>query len=109
MAFGDILRVLLSEKGITQKDLASVLNIVPSTLGNYIQNSREPDFETLKQIADYFSVSIDYLLEHPSGKADTVDEENLLCIYRTMTDEQKEIFLEQGKAVIRVNDRKTGK
>ena len=109
MAFGDILRVLLSEKGITQKDLASVLNIVPSTLENYIQNSREPDFETLKQIADYFSVSIDYLLEHPSGKADTVDEENLLCIYRTMTDEQKDIFLEQGKAVIRVNDRKTGK
>lgn len=109
MAFGDILRVLLSEKGITQKDLASVLNIVPSTLGNYIQNSREPDFETLKQIADYFSVSIDYLLEHPSGKADTVDEENLLCIYRAMTDEQKDIFLEQGKAVIRVNDRKTGK
>lgn len=109
MAFGDILRDLLGDRGITQKELASKLNIAPSTLGNYIQNSREPDFGTLKQIADHFEVSVDYLLEHPSGNADTVDEELLLCVYRAMTSEQRELFLETGKTVVNVNNRKNRK
>ncbi len=106
MAFGDVLRNLLGDIGLTQKELATKLNIAPSTLGNYIQNSREPDFETLKQIADHFNVSVDYLLEHPSADVDTVEEERLLCVYRAMTSEQREIFLEQGKTVIKVNSRK---
>ena len=108
MAFGDVLRNLISDRGITQKELATVLNIASSTLGNYIQNSREPDFETLKRIADYFSVSVDYLLEHTSEGIDGVDEELLLCLFRSMTGEQKEIFLEQGKTVIKVNNRRNG-
>ena len=54
MKFGDILRELLEENELTQKQLAQDLNIAPSTLGNYIRNIREPDFETLKIFATYF-------------------------------------------------------
>ena len=61
MSFGDNLRALIEERGITQKELARKLNIAPSTLGSYVQNVREPDFETLKTIAGYFDVSTDYL------------------------------------------------
>jgi len=63
MKFGDILRDLLEQHDITQKQLAKDLNIAPSTLGNYIQNLREPDFELLKKVAAYFQVSTDYLLD----------------------------------------------
>ena len=66
MKFGDILRSLINDRNITQKQLAADLNIAPSTLGNYIQDSREPDFQTLKSIAAYFSVTVDYLIDHPS-------------------------------------------
>lgn len=62
MNFGDRLRILIDERGITQKELASQLNIAPSTVSSYVQNTREPDFATLKSLAIYFSVSIDYLL-----------------------------------------------
>lgn len=106
MSFGDILRNLLSDRGMTQKELAAQLNIAPSTLGNYIQDSREPDFETLKRIADYFDVSIDYLLDHRSKRANTFQEDELLTIFRAMTQEQRDVYVEQGKVVIRSNGKK---
>ncbi len=105
MSFGDTLRDLLNSYGITQKQLAMKLNIAPSTLGNYIQNSREPDFETLKALADYFKVSVDYLIGHPSGEANNIEEENLLCIYRALSPEQKEIFIAQGRAIVNINQK----
>ena len=63
MSFGDHLRTLLEERSMTQKELAHHLNIAPSTVGSYVQNTREPDFSTLKSLAAYFHVSIDYLLD----------------------------------------------
>jgi len=67
MRFGDKLRALIEEQDITQKDLAMQLNLAPSTLGSYVQNTREPDFATLKLLANYFGVSTDYLLDVPMG------------------------------------------
>ena len=62
MKFGDKLRTLIEDKNITQKELATKLNIAPSTVSSYVQNAREPDFGTLKIIADFFQVTTDYLL-----------------------------------------------
>ena len=44
MRFGDILRELLEERELTQKQLAADLHLASSTLGNYIRNIREPDY-----------------------------------------------------------------
>ena len=68
MKFGTVLRKLIEEHGITQKSLAAKLNLAPSTLGSYVQNTREPDFELLKKIASYFQVTTDYLLELDNRK-----------------------------------------
>ena len=105
MSFGNILRELLSSRGITQKQLAINLNIAPSTLGNYIQDSREPDYDTLKRMADYFDVSVDYLLEHRSKKANSLVEDELLHIFRSLTPEQRELYIEQGKVMIKLNNK----
>ena len=66
MSFGNKLGILIEENNLTQKELAAQLNIAPSTLSSYVQNAREPDFDTLKKIAGYFNVSADYLLDIPS-------------------------------------------
>lgn len=100
MKFGDILRNLIEDNDMTQKQLAAVLNLAPSTLGNYIQNSREPDYVTLKRIADYFQVTVDYLLDHKTGQAESRNEMELLRVYRTLTPEQQEIYIRQGKAFL---------
>lgn len=49
-------------KNITIKELANALNLAESTISLYENGKREPDFNTLSKISDYFNVSIDYLL-----------------------------------------------
>lgn len=53
-------------RNITIKELASALNLAESTISLYENGRREPDFDTLSKISDFFNVSIDYLL----GKED---------------------------------------
>lgn len=105
MRFGDKLRVLLEERNMTQKELAAQLNIAASTMGSYVQNAREPDFDTLKAIAVYFGVSTDYLLGNPTGKADTALENELLRIFRSLSPEQQEVCLEQCRVFVRLNQK----
>ena len=107
MKFGDVLRELLEEREITQKQLAKDLNIAPSTLGNYIRNIREPDFEILKTLASYFEVSTDYLLNYSPEykKSLTQEEQTLLHIFQALTTQQQEIYTEQGKAFIKQNQK----
>lgn len=61
---GKKLKDLRIKNNIMQKDLADFLHISASTIGMYEQGRREPDFVTLKLIANYFKVSTDYLLDN---------------------------------------------
>lgn len=103
MNFGDNLRTLIEERNLTQKELALHLNIAPSTLSSYVQNTREPDFSTLKSLARYFNVSIDYLLDYALDKKATNQEKEMLRIFRSLTEEQQYICIEQCKVFIRMN------
>ncbi|MBR4212127.1 MAG: helix-turn-helix transcriptional regulator, partial [Oscillibacter sp.] len=49
-------------RGLSQKDFAAIVNIAPNTLSQYETGKREPDLKTLSKLADYFGVSVDYLL-----------------------------------------------
>lgn len=110
MNFGEKFRALIEEKNITQKELANKLNIAPSTVSSYAQNTREPDFETLKIIADYFNVSIDYLLGYKMTDSKTsTQEDDLLRVFRQLTPEQREICFEQCKVFVKINRKKTKK
>lgn len=111
MRLGDNLKELLDLHGMTQKQLAEALALSSSALGNYVQGTREPDYNTLVRIADYFHVTIDYLLDH-SAKTDTSckktahREELLLHIFRSLTEEQQDFYLEQGHIFLRQNRKK---
>lgn len=105
MSFSETLRVLIDDRDMTQKQLAIALGITPSTLGGYVQGLREPDFATLKLLATYFQVSTDYLLDHRTGSAATQAEDELLLTFRTLTEEQQRVYIEQGKAFARMNQR----
>ena len=109
MKFGDILRNLINDREITQRQLAADLNIAPSTLGNYIQDSREPDFQTLKDIANYLNVTVDYLIDNRSPYTKSRNEEELLRIFRSLSSEQQALYLEQGKAFLKINAKESAK
>lgn len=53
---------LRKEKGVTQKDMSLLLGITRPAYTAYEMGKRQPDYETLIKLADYFNVTIDYLL-----------------------------------------------
>ena len=56
------LKELRNEAGLTQNDLAKYLSVAQSTIGMWESNKREPDFDMLQKLADFFEVTTDYLL-----------------------------------------------
>lgn len=57
------LKEIRKKKGISQLKLAMDLNTSQNTISRYETGEREPGITELIKIADYFSISIDYLLE----------------------------------------------
>lgn len=57
------LKQLRKEAGISQLKLALDLNTNQNTISRYETGEREAGYDMLIKIADYFDVSIDYLLE----------------------------------------------
>ena len=60
--FSSRIKLLRTERGITQEQLASMLKVSRSTIGMYESGKREPDFETSEAIADIFNVDMDFLM-----------------------------------------------
>lgn len=57
------LKQIRKERGISQLKLAMDLNTNQNTISRYETGEREPGIRELIKIADYFDISIDYLLE----------------------------------------------
>lgn len=60
--FGERLKALRLEKGLTQSELAAELILSKQIISNYENATRSPDFETLVTIASTFGVTTDFLL-----------------------------------------------
>ncbi len=56
------LKELRNAKGISQLKLAMDLNMNQNTISRYETGEREPGIDELIRIADYFNVSVDYLI-----------------------------------------------
>lgn len=71
------LKELREKKGLLQKDVANYLKIARNTYSQYEIGAREPDIITLISLADYFGVSIDYLVgrtDNPNITNDVIVE-----------------------------------
>ncbi|MBQ2876547.1 MAG: helix-turn-helix transcriptional regulator [Clostridia bacterium] len=62
------LKALRKERGISQLKLAMDLNMNQNSISRYENYEREADYKTLIKFADYFDVSIDYLLGRKNEK-----------------------------------------
>lgn len=100
MKFSARLKNLLKEHNLTQRKFAGELNIVPSTLNGYLRQDREPDYDTLISIADFFQVSTDYLLgvteiRRPSYPSKCYDdkEQELLDAFRSLGPQEQSYLI----------------
>ena len=62
------LKKLRKERNISQLKLALDLNMNQNSISRYENGEREADYETLIRFADYFNVSLDYLLGRTENK-----------------------------------------
>jgi transcriptional regulator with XRE-family HTH domain len=75
------LKQLRLEKGLTLEQVAKDLNTTKVTISRYENSVREPKSDTLRQLAHYFDVSIDYLLgDSDERKIITDDEKEIQVI-----------------------------
>ena len=64
MNFGEKLKLLRYEKGLTQDDIGYIFNVTKSCISCYEKGIREPSIKMLIEISNYFRVSIDYLINN---------------------------------------------
>ena len=93
------LRKLREEHEILQKDIAAALGISRAAYSNYETGLRNPDIDMLKQIADYFIVSIDDLLDYVPKSNDQFilkhDDKLLIQKYHALSNDGKKRILHQ--------------
>lgn len=92
------LKELRTKKGVSQQQLADVIGISQQSVNKYENHGIEPDIWTLMAIADYFAVSVDYLIGHsdiermiePIEKYDlNQDEAKLIDNWRRLNPSQR--------------------
>ncbi|PKM49450.1 MAG: hypothetical protein CVV02_16035 [Firmicutes bacterium HGW-Firmicutes-7] len=62
--FGDTVRKLRIQNNLTQSQLAQILSVGRPTIAGYETKGKQPDYDKLKKLANYFNVSIDFLLDN---------------------------------------------
>lgn len=100
---GARINTLLANQGKRQKDLAVALEVTDNTISYFVSGSRIPNTEQLKKIAEFFSVSADYLLGLTDAK--TTDKDlRFVCDYTGLSEESIKIIKSRinGKCVIEV-------
>ena len=101
--FGDRIKNLRKEKGLTQQSLADLLFITKSSVSKYEHNINIPENELLQKIADIFDVSIDYLLCRTDNKKNSIIEGNYNDNIIKIELEGKEINLTQNEVQDLIN------
>ncbi len=108
------IKALRLEKELKQKDVATAINIATNTLSQFENNKGRPSLEVLSSLADFFEVSIDYLV----GRADdfgnvnvitngaelSKDEKTLLDCFDKLNIFERESILIQVKALAKRNE-----
>lgn len=70
---GDKLKALRNQLNRTQENVATDLEMSRASYSHLENNRNQPDNETLKKLADYYSVSVDYLLDVNSASHSTIN------------------------------------
>lgn len=114
MDFTKNLSDLRKEKRLNQKDLAVIINVSQSTICHWEKGDQEPSIDCLNKLADFFGVSVDYLL----GRSDdfgtvvihsdpsemlTSDEKRLISAYRKLVPNMKKFMLNNAEMLAAQN------
>ena len=101
------LKELRRRRGITQEQLADVLGVERSSVGKYEAANKPvtPSSDVLIKMAQYFRVSIDFLLRSEDAKEPVRDDINLDELEFALYGEVRELGAEDKEELIRMAKR----
>lgn len=85
------LKILRKKKGLLQKDIAEYLGISRTTYVKWENGLHEPAFNEIEKLADYFNVSVDYLL----GRSDIPNAANPAVANKDTLSQKKKDIIEK--------------
>ena len=89
------LKALRTAQGLSQRALADFVKVSQQSINQYENRDTEPDIAVLTRIADYFGVSIDYLVGHDPAAGELIPtnltdaELRLILNFRQLDDDQQ--------------------
>lgn len=110
--FGTILKELRTENNLSQSALAAKINCSQKIIDYWEKGSSEPTAHFIVALADFFGVSCDYLLgrEDDFGAINscnnlTLNESELLSVYRSLSAEDKKTVMLLAKSIKQYNSK----
>ena len=96
------IKSLRKAKKITQKQLGDVLGVAESTISMYESGNRQPDVDTMRKIADYFNVTIDYLIGGENISSSDKDEldEKIIKIFGSLSEADQAQILDYARYLL---------
>lgn len=91
----------------SQEDVSKFLNVARTTYIGYEQETSEPTIDTLCKLADYYGVSLDYLVGRDYANEFgylSEDEKALLSAYRRMNKDNKIRYFAEAQGILIAQD-----
>ncbi len=110
MEVGHVIAKLREKKGISQKELANILNVSAGAVALWEVNKRCPSLESLVNIADFFNVSMDEFFVNDRKNLNYIPLEikhsskqglKLLELFESMNEEGQDILYGKARELIR--------
>ena len=95
------IKELRTQREISQATLASVLGVTQQAVAKWERDKAEPDSSTIKQIAKYFNVSIDYLLDNDDGAGANANTQPPLNAEQAELIAEYDALNDEGRATLR--------
>lgn len=104
--FGERFKQLRNEYDKTLDEMKDVLQTTKSTLSHYENNHRTPKIDFAKKAAEYFNVTVDYIMGESDIKRSNNKEENastevkeLLSVFNKLTGKEKKYVIEDLRGI----------
>lgn len=110
MEIGHVIAKLREKKGISQKELANILNVSAGAVALWEVNKRCPSLESLVNIADFFNVSMDEFFVNDRKNINYIPLEikhsskqglKMLELFESMNEEGQDILYGKARELIR--------
>lgn len=102
---GNRLKELRKEKGVTQAEVAKIINTNQSQYGKYENGKTNLNLETSKILANYFDVSVPYLLGIESEVSNNKPLKNIQGLFKEMSELYRGDYLAVIEGLERISDK----